>query len=707
MDAEPTANILVVDDDLKTLSAMETLLAGPGRRIVTAHSATEALRHLLHEDFALILLDVRLPEMDGFETAALIRQRERFRYTPIIFISAIDTLESDVFRGVISGAVDYLFKPVVPQVLQAKVSVFVDLFRMNEQLKQQALRQSEERFRLVVDSLQDYAVFMIDAQGYISTWNRGAEQIGGWKQEEIVGQQFGKFYTSEDQEKGLPALTLREAAAEGRHVEEGWRVRKNGAQFWADVIVTALVDDCSELLGFSAVIRDLTHRKQAEEELKRLNAELEERIANNVSELLKTTRERERLQEQLLQAQKLESIGTLAGGIAHDMNNLLSVIGGYASLLQRHPGEQRDLPECVGVINEMVRRGASLVQQLLAVARNTPREFTPVQANSLLETIRVLLDETFPKGIDLAWRFDPALPTVTADPNQLHQVILNMCLNARDAMPNGGKLSIETGTILGAELRHRFQEATEEAYAVIAIKDTGMGMDAATRSRIFEPFFTTKPQGQGSGLGLAVAYGIIINHKGFIDVESDPGMGTTFRVCLPVTDAQTTIAAQKQVEAARRSVSAGSGETILFVDDEPRQLQLVQGFLQSNGYKVLAARDGVEAVEVFSRQQDAIALVVLDIGLPKLNGWDAFCQMKSISPGVKAILATGFLPPELEPHITNGRLCGLIMKPYQLDDLLEKIFSALKNSSENTAAAEPFKDGQADPLSPFKNSALR
>ncbi len=212
MNTEPTANILVVDDDVSTLLAMEALLSGPGRNILTASSGTDALRHLLREDFALILLDVRLPVMDGFETAALIRQRERFRYTPIIFLSAIDTLESDVFRGAASGAVDYLFKPVVPQVLKAKVSVFVDLFRMNEQLKQQAIRQSEERFRLVVDSLQDYAVFMMDPEGRVSSWNRGAERIGGWKQQEVIGELFGRFYIPEDREKGLPALALREAA---------------------------------------------------------------------------------------------------------------------------------------------------------------------------------------------------------------------------------------------------------------------------------------------------------------------------------------------------------------------------------------------------------------------------------------------------------------------------------------------------------------
>src|ERR1044071_8977906 len=319
MTTESTANILVIDDDEKTLTAMEALLSGPGRRIVTAASGQEALRHLLRQDFALILLDVRLPALDGFETAALIRQNERFRYTPIIFLSAVDTLDSDVFRGVASGAVDYLFKPVVSQVLQAKVSVFVDLFRMNEQLKQQAIRQTEERFRLVVESLQDYAVFMSDPDGHVSSWNLGAERILGWNQQEVTRQWFGSFFTPEDQAAGLPKRMLRAATFDGRCEDEGWRVRKDGGRFWANMIVTALLDDNGRLVGFSAIIRDLTSRKRAEEELQILNAKLKERVAEQTAELVRTIDQREQLQDQLLQSQKMESVGTLAGGIAHDL----------------------------------------------------------------------------------------------------------------------------------------------------------------------------------------------------------------------------------------------------------------------------------------------------------------------------------------------------------------------------------------------------
>jgi two-component system, cell cycle sensor histidine kinase and response regulator CckA len=704
MSTEPTANILVVDDDLKTLSAMEALLAGPGRHIVTASSGMEALRHLLREDFALILLDVRLPEMDGFETAALIRENERFRYTPIIFVSAIDTLESDVFRGATSGAVDYLFKPVVPQILKAKVSVFVDLFHKNEQLKQQAIRQSEERFRLVVDSLQDYAVFMIDPDGRVSSWNRGAERIGGWKQQEVIGELFGTFYVPEDRDKGLPAVALKEAAAEGRYEKEGWLIRKDSSQFWANLIVTSLWDEMGSLVGFSGIIRDLTERKRTEEELRRLNLELERQFEEKTAELGQTIGEREKLQAQLLQAQKMESIGTLAGGIAHDMNNLLNVISGYATAILQDGSQSEKVTENLAVIKETVDRGASLVQQLLATARKTEFKFEEVQVNNALERFHGFLKETFPKTIDLGLDLEPGLPSVLADSNLLHQAVLNLCLNARDALSNGGTLQIVTRKVPGAELRRIFQDAREEEYACITVKDTGVGMTATVKSRIFEPFFTTKPHGEGSGLGLSVVYGIVTNHKGFIDVESEPGQGTTCRIYLPVPRHREYPVEVKEQGAIRDGAQAfGTGETILFAEDEIRQLGLMQRFLQSKGYRILPAKDGAEAVEIFRQKKDEIALVILDVGLPKLNGWEASRKMKEIDPYLKVIFATGFIAPQIESELALGEVSAVITKPYQLDEILEKISGVIKKRRAIDSGVATQPDYVETPFLPGKN----
>jgi hypothetical protein len=678
MTTEPTANILVIDDDEKTLLAMEALLSGPGRTIVKAATGQEALRQLLRRDFALILLDVRMPDIDGFEAASLIRQRERLRHIPIIFLSAIDTLEEDVYRGVASGAVDYLFKPVVPQVLQAKVSVFVELFRMNERLKQQAVRKSEERFRLVIESLQDYAVFMMDPEGRVNMWNLGAEQIRGWKQEEVLGQSFELFYTPEDRTTRQPQQALRRAAIDGRYEEEGWRVRKDGSWFWADVVYTAIRDDDGALIGFSAVTRDLTERKRAEEELQVLNAKLEERVVEQTTELVRSIAQRETLQQQLLQSQKMESIGTLAGGIAHDFNNILNVILGYASGLPQHAGDARKLSENVEIIKETVQRGTSLVQQLLAMARKTDTVFEKVDINETLKKLETLLNQTFPKTVEVALSLDPELSAVMADPNQLNQAMLNLCLNARDAMPEGGKLLLSTETVLGADLRRSFQEAREERYACISVTDNGIGMDDGIKSRIFEPFFTTKEVSQGTGLGLSVVYGIVSNHRGFVKVTSELGRGATFRLYLPLPgDASGLIPEKQPAQAAQAMELGGRGETILFVEDEIRQLQLMQSFLQAEGYRVLTAQDGDEAVAIHFKHKDDIALVVLDLGLPKLNGWEAFQKMKRTDPSVKAIFATGYISSQIDSGVAKGELSALIMKPYQLDEVLAKIAEAI------------------------------
>ena len=674
-----TANILIVDDDVKSLTAMEALLAGPGREIVKAASGAEALRCLLRRDFALILLDVRIPDMDGFETATLIRQRERSRYTPIIFISAVDTLESDVFKGAVSGAVDYLFKPVVPQVLQAKVSVFVDLFQMNERLKQQAIRQSEERFRLIVESLQDYAVFMMNPEGQVTLWNRGAERIWGWEQGEVLGQSFARFYSSEDPRSHQPGQTLRQTIINGRHEEEGWRTRKDGSEFWANVVYTTVQDDKGDLIGFSAVTRDVTDRKHAEDNLQKLNAEMQKHIAEQTEELIRTIAQRERLHEELLQAQKMESIGTLAGGIAHDFNNLLNVILGYASLLEQSAANPTQVTAGVDVIKETVTRGSSLVRQLLAVARKSETQFERLEINSLLQGLHALLQETFPKTIDVFLRLEPSLPTLMVDPNQIHQAMLNLCLNSRDAMPEGGELLLRTGTLSGMELRKHFQEARQDQYIRISVTDTGHGIDKALKNRVFEPFFTTKSQGQGSGLGLSVVYGIVTNHGGFIDVASEPGRGTTFDIYLPVpSEAEQLITAANGGEEKKPEPSAGNTATILFVEDESHQLNLMQKHLASEGHKVLTAKDGAEAVQTYLRHKQEIDLVVLDLGLPKLNGWEAYKMMKEADPNIKAIFATGFISPEIEAHLQTGELSAVITKPYSPSEMRKKITTVLR-----------------------------
>jgi PAS domain S-box-containing protein len=804
---EPIANILLVDDDYKSLTAMEALLSGPGRKIVTASSGTDALRRLLQEEFALILLDVRMPDMDGFETAAMIRQNERFRYTPIIFLSAVDTLDEDVIRGVSSGAVDYLFKPVMPDVLKTKVSVFVDLFRMNERLKQQAVKEAQALLAAVVESSQD-AIISKNLEGVILSWNAGAERLFGYGAEEAIGKSIMIIVPPEKQEEDTRNL---ERIRRGERIEpfETLRRAKDGRLIDVSLTISPIFDGAGRIIGASKVARDITERKRAEErfraaveaspnamimvgkngkivfvndqgeklfgyaredlvghmierlvperfrgkhadyrnsffsdpksrpmgagrdlyglrkdgsevpieiglnpietgegkfvlasiiditqrkrmeaELIELNAELEKRVVERTTELVRSVEQREKLQQQLSQAQKMESIGTLAGGIAHDFNNILTIILGYSSALKDNPGDPDKVGAGLDIIRETGVRGAVLVQQLLTLARSGNLSFQPTDINELLHQFSKILAETFPKTIAVSVETASDLPPILADPNRLHQALLNLCVNARDAMNGSGKLVLRDEIVSGGDLRKRFPDAKDESYACVSISDTGAGIHETVRDRIFDPFFTTKGPGEGTGLGLTAVYGIVREHDGFVEVESEPGRGATFRLHLPLRPVNGKGVVEPYAAEAHEAEAVRENGTVLLVDDEERQLELIQGFLEKKGYRVLLARDGIEAVETHRRHKDEIAAIVLDLGLPKLSGWEAFLKMKQEEPQIKTIFTSGYIKPEMRLEMIREGVVAIVHKPYLPDDLLAKVGAAIRRPAARQKNAE-------------------
>jgi two-component system, cell cycle sensor histidine kinase and response regulator CckA len=386
----------------------------------------------------------------------------------------------------------------------------------------------------------------------------------------------------------------------------------------------------------------------------------------------------------------METIGTLAGGIAHDFNNILNIIKGYVTLLGEDRPEDQELVRITTIVDDAVDRGASIVQQLLTLARRTESNFEAVKVNELLERLKELLGGIFPKTIDIVLHLDAALPRVHADANQINQVLLNICLNARDAMPEGGKLLLTTQTVPQDKVRDRFQEAKDNQYALICVSDTGSGITQTVKDRIFEPFFTTKQQSRGTGLGLSVVYGIVSNHHGFIEVASQPNHGTTFLIYLPLAQPGSTALEHAQpLDGNRFAASSVEGHTVLFVEDETQQLELMQRFLESEGYQVLAAADGAAAVENFLKHKDEISVVVLDLGLPILNGWDAFQKMKEVDPGLQPIVATGYVPNEIESALARGELSAIIIKPYRLDEVLEKINLAASKVGRTSTSYEP------------------
>jgi PAS domain S-box-containing protein len=499
-------------------------------------------------------------------------------------------------------------------------------------------------------------------------------------------------------------LPMQRACREGIDIldEELEILRSDGTIIHELCRATPLREEEGKVRGCIGIFLNITDRKEAEEalqqakdELARANEELEKRVQYRTAELQlanaalsKERDEEKRLEQQLRQAQKMESIGVLAGGIAHDFNNILNIIKGYASLLRHHGSDDAERTESLNVIDEALERGASTVRQLLAVAKVSAVRFEQVDLNNALQQLKALLSGTLPRTIDIGLDLDPGVASVLADPNQINQVLLNICVNARDAMPEGGELLLKTGTIAGAELQAHFQNVKEKTYAYITVKDAGLGMDEATKSRIFEPFFTTKEQGQGTGLGLSVAYGIVTNHAGFIDVTSEPGYGTTFRIYLPLADNQTDLVGLDRPRGRQELGSiAVQGHVVLFVEDEIRQLELMRRTLEKAGYRVLVATDGVEAVETFLRHKDEISVVVLDLGLPKLNGWEALKKMRKADPTLKPILASGYISHDMESAMDQGELSALLMKPYQPDEIIEQVSLAVLKAAKSLNAA--------------------
>ncbi|HTP79687.1 MAG TPA: ATP-binding protein, partial [Bacteroidota bacterium] len=359
----------------------------------------------------------------------------------------------------------------------------------------------------------------------------------------------------------------------------------------------------------------------------------------------------------------------LAGGIAHDFNNILAIINGYARLARQEGSNSTRLGEWMDAIGKSVERGAGVVAQLMAFARKTKGEPAPFRVNAILQEILPLMAETFPKNIVFDAQLQPGLPLVEGDSSQLHQVFLNLFLNSRDAMPAGGTISIETSSMKAEKLRGMMYNPKDPDYVCILIRDNGIGMDEKTKSRIFEPFFTTKEIGKGSGLGLAVVYGVVTSHRGFIDVKSEPGKGTSFSIYLPSVPPTAKASTKSPAVPAVRS----GNETILLVEDEEMLLDLLQIMIESNGYKVLTASNGEDAVKLYEQKKESIALVLSDMGLPKLGGWEAFQRMKQINPDVKAILASGYLDPHLKSEMLKGGARDFIQKPYVPEQILRRI----------------------------------
>ncbi len=636
--------ILLVDDHPHKLLALEAILENEHFLIEKASSGLEALRFLLREDYAVILLDVNMPVLDGYETAALIRHRKRSESLPIIFVTASSADDQSASKGYSLGAVDYINAPVIPEVLKAKVAVFVELFRVNRKVQQQAesllasnldlevanrmlesnsreLQISRESFRNIVEKNQE-GIAIVDVAGVVRFANPAFGRMLGGPPGGLVGQAFpyaleaGKIL-----EVDHPISESRTVPIEISLMETQW----DGA------------------MAYLASVRDLTARRSAEESMRDT-------------------------EEKLRQAQKLESIGRLAGGIAHDFNNLLTAINGYTDLMIASSGVDEEFNGYLQEVRRAGERAAELTHQLLAYSRKQMLIPKLLNLNAVVENMTNMLRRLIGDHVVLISRMDPNLGLVKVDPGQMEQVIMNLVINAKDAMPSGGQIVVETALEKDPSL-------VSGQYVVLSVIDSGTGMDAVTLARIFEPFFTTKEVGQGTGLGLSVVYGIIAQSGGNITVTSVPGEGSTFKVYLPVAAGANTI---WQPTIFENGAEAGSGkETILLVEDENTVRKFLSGVMRQKGYKVLEALDGQEALDFAIGYAEPIHLLLTDLMMPNMGGKELAEKLSLRRPDMKLVFMSGYAAEGSSYAWDSREGIEFLQKPISHSLLTQKVRSVL------------------------------
>lgn len=508
-------------------------------------------------------------------------------------------------------------------------------------LAEDSLKQSEQQFRLLVQSVTDYAIYMLDPTGLVSNWNLGAERIKGYRPDEIIGQHYGVFFTKEDRLNGVPQRGLETALREGRFESQGWRVRKDGSRFWASVVVDPIRSDIGTLIGFAKVTRDITESVEAQREL-------------------------EKAREALFQSQKMESLGRLTGGIAHDFNNLLmAVVGGLEIVRRRVPDDPRIVPLLDNAI-QGAQRGISLSQRMLAFARRQELHLALVDVSALVRGMADLLRQSLGPRIGIETRFPLSLKPVLADANQIELALLNLAVNARDAMPDGG-----TVTISAREHRFDTREGALEPgdYVCLALADEGTGMDAATLEQAMEPFFTTKGVGKGTGLGLSMVHGLAAQSGGRLLLRSEKGRGTTAELWLP-------LAVNVSVPAETASVEQPEPQClmalkVLAVDDDPLVLMTTAAMLEELGCEVVEVGSGEQALDVLAQQR--VDLVLTDQAMPHMTGAQLADFIRHRYPQLPVVLATGYADK------LGGRAGSLprLGKPFDMDALAEKIIAVM------------------------------
>jgi PAS domain S-box-containing protein len=498
--------------------------------------------------------------------------------------------------------------------------------------QQRDLFESERSFRLLVEGVADYALFMLDPIGIVTSWNIGAQRIKGYAPAEILGQHFSRFYTETDRANGKPARALATARQTGRFEDDGWRVRKDGTFFWASVVIDPIFED-GNLVGFAKITRDMTERREAQLKL-------------------------EQMQKHLAESQKLDALGQLTGGVAHDFNNLLMVISGSLHILRKTAIDDPKVQRALSAIDTATKRGASLTSQLLTFARRQSVNPQAIDVAERIDSIRDVLDTGVGSAVRVAYDFGPGLWPVTVDISEFETALVNLVINARDAMPSGGVVTVAVRNCAGSRPRGHDQAGD---FVAINVTDAGVGIAPDVLAKIFDPFFTTKPVGKGTGLGLSQVHGFAHQAGGSVKVESELGKGTTVTILLP----REHTGPLADMHAA--SELAGSG-IVLLVEDNPDVASVSSSLLEQLGYTVRRVADAEAALREIERNN--VDLVFSDIVMPgKFDGLSLARRLREIRPNLPILLATGYSDAAAD---VRGDF-PILRKPYEIHQLSQAI----------------------------------
>jgi PAS domain S-box-containing protein len=658
--AMPRARVLLVDDDERNLHAIKTVLEDIAE-VVAASSGEEALRQLLKGEFAVILLDVFMPGMDGYETAQLIRAREQTKRIPIIFLSAINKEARHLLRGYAMGAVDYVFKPVEPIVLQSKVAVFVDLFAMRREVQlkalqeqklldatlhanadklraEQELRRAEQRQTAIIESLPIVLYLEEqDAPQHLPKFVSGNfKALTGFSFEELTADptQWMERVHPDDRRRMSAELDARKESG-AYAVEYRWRNADGQYRHLLDQGVL-LCDPQDQPLEFAGTLLDITDRKD--------------------------------LESQLLHARKMDALGQITGGIAHDFNNLLAAVLGGLEMLEISASTTPQHKKLFTVTRRAAEQGTALVARLLAFARKQKLEPTSIDMNTLSVAVTQLLEHTLGGLVTLEWQLQDELWHPYADTGQLELALVNLAINARDAMPEGGAIRV---TCRNAHGGHNGLE--EGDYVVLAVSDNGIGISPKDLERVTEPFFTTKAQGKGTGLGLSMVYGFAHQSGGAVHIHSLLGQGTTVEIWLPRASEQPQAETLKPVAPSKSQGAQAEGmQHILLIDDHEGVRLTTMTLLEDLGYSVTALSNGVQATHLSEEELDSVDVLISDYAMPQMSGTEVIRQLRSRKTSLPAIIITGHADA-----ISNvPKSVRILNKPFTLMQLQDAIAAA-------------------------------